>query len=264
MLPVLLRLLPESTTWLITRGRGDEARAVVERFGLDHDRLTPPPAPGASARVFAVFARRYRLATVMLWLVQFCSLFLVFGMVTWLPTMMQTTGYSLGAALTFALVLNVGGAIGAVLGARSADRRGPKLSVFVLFATGAVGLVAIAMRPPSGWAFLLIALAGAGTLGAQILVNTFSAAFYPIAARGSGLGWALGVGRIGAIVGPVAFGALLAAPDGAVTAFYVLAAAAALGGIVAAALPLTPAARAGLSELRAPAGPAHAALPPSH
>jgi hypothetical protein len=51
-----------------------------------------------------VFAPRYRLATVLLWLVQGCSLFLVFGMVTWPPTMMKEIGYSLGAALAFALI----------------------------------------------------------------------------------------------------------------------------------------------------------------
>ena len=273
LLPILLRHLPESPSWLAARGRSDEARSVVERFGLDHARLAPPAEAGTAeggSTIAAVFAPRYRLPTVLLWLVQFCSLFLVFGMVTWLPTMMKAIGYSLGAALTFALILNVGGAVGAVLGARSADRRGPKLSVFVLFATGAVGLVVLALRPPSALAFLLIALVGAGTLGAQILVNTFSASLYPVAARGSGLGWALGVGRIGAVVGPLVFGALLAAPDGAATAFHVLAAAAATGAVIAAVLPLTPAARAGVAELHAAgasrADAAHAApvSPPAH
>jgi MFS transporter, AAHS family, benzoate transport protein len=270
LLPVLLRILPESPAWLVERGRTDEARAVVERFGLDRGRPTTRTGPGAAdsdSAVAVVFARHYRLATCLLWLVQSCSLFLVFGIVTWLPTMMKAVGYSLGAALTFALILNVGGAVGAVLGARSADRRGARLSVFVLFATGAAGLVVLAMRPPSALAFLLICLAGAGTLGVQILVNTFGAALYPVAARGAGLGWALGVGRSGAIVGPVVFGALLATSSGAVTAFYVLAAVAAAGGVLAAVLPLTPAARVSVAELRtAGTSDAHgvAAAPPAH
>lgn len=254
LLPVLLRMLPESPSWLVARGRTEEATAIVERFNLDRARLAPPAEPAGAegrSRVAAVFAQDYRFATALLWLVQFCSLFLVFGMVTWLPTMMRGIGYTLGAALTFALILNVGGAIGAVLGARGADRRGPKGAVVALFATGVAGLVVLALQPPSAVAFVLVALAGAGTLGAQILVNTFAASLYPVASRGSGLGWALGVGRIGAVVGPVVFGALLAAEGGAVTAFYVLAAVAAAGAVFAAALPLTPAAQSGLAALRA-------------
>ncbi len=57
--------------------------------------------------------------------------------------------------------------------------------------------------------YSLIAIAGAATIGSQILLYTFVAQFYPTALRSTGMGWASGIGRIGAIIGPVLTGALL-------------------------------------------------------
>jgi MFS transporter, AAHS family, benzoate transport protein len=255
LVPVMMTWLPESPAWLLSRGRDAEAQRIIERFGLDAARFAPQssrPGPQAAeaATGTSVFAPGYRVATVMLWLIEFCSLLLVFGMVTWLPTMMQKLGYSLGFALGFALILNVGAAIGAVTAARSADRAGARVPVTVLFGIGAAGLLVFALHPPTALAFLLIALGGAGTIGAQILVNTFGASLYPSAVRGRGLGWALGVGRTGAIAGPVAFGAVLASGRGAVTNFIILAVVAVVGAVLCATLPLTAAAREALPSAK--------------
>ncbi|MTD56494.1 MFS transporter [Amycolatopsis pithecellobii] len=254
LLPVMLRYLPESPTWLNARGRIADARAIADRFGIVLG-LRDEPAKSASGTAGSwrgAFARHYLVSTFVLWLVEICGYFLVFGIVTWLPAMMKAVGYSLGAALTFSLVLNLGAGIGALAGARHADRRGPKTSVTVLFAVGTVGLVLVPLRPPGWAAFLLIALAGVGTLGAQMLLNTLAASLYPVTSRGSGLGWALAIGRVGAIVGPLVFGALLARHGGAVTSFYILGAVSAAAAVLATALPLTPAARAAVAALRHP------------
>ena len=247
-LPVLVKVLPESVAWLMSRGRIEDARAVARRHGLDE----PPAVPatvdgepvGGTKPLTVLFSRQYGLSTVLLWATQFCSLLLVFGMVTWLPTIMTTLDYSLGFALAFVLVLNLGAAIGAYVAARTADRIGPKPMVVALFALGALAVGLLATRPPSALVFLLIALAGAGTLGTQILVNVFAASLYPAAGRATGLGWALGVGRIGGIVGPLIGGAVLGSTLGAEWNFYVFATVGALGAVFALLLPLTPAARA--------------------
>ncbi|MGY1706794.1 MFS transporter [Geodermatophilus sp. SYSU D00697] len=248
VLPVHFRVLPESVAWLVSRGRVDEARAVARRHGLDEPQRAPEVVDGEPVGrtnpLSVLFSRGYGISTVLLWAVQFCSLLLVFGMVTWLPTIMTTLDYSLGFALAFVLVLNLGAAVGAYIAARTADRIGPKPVVVTLFALGALAVALLVVRPPSGVVFLLIALAGAGTLGTQILVNVFAASLYPAAGRATGLGWALGVGRVGGIVGPLIGGAVLGSTLGAEWNFYVFAGVGLLGAIAAVVLPLTPAARA--------------------
>ena len=256
ILPVLVKVLPESVAWLTARGRHDEARATAQRHGLEAP-VTAGDVPDEKRSALSLlFSRDYAVSTVLLWAAQFCSLLLVFGMVTWLPTIMTTLDYSLGFALAFVLVLNIGAAIGAYLAARAADRIGPKPMVVSLFVVGAVAVALLASRPPTGLVFVLIAFAGAGTLGTQILVNVFAASLYPAAGRATGLGWALGVGRIGGIVGPTIGGAILASSLGAEWNFYMFAIVGAAGALVAALLPLTPAARAARQHTAASPAPA--------
>lgn len=253
MLPLLVRVLPESVTWLAARGRHEEARATAARHGLDLPVHSEGGAQEERGALALLFARESAVATVLLWAVQFCSLLLVFGMVTWLPTIMTQLDYSLGFALAFVLVLNLGAAIGAYLAARVADRIGPKPMVVTLFLLGAAAVALLASRPATGLVFVLIAVAGAGTLGTQILVNVFAASLYPAAARATGLGWALGVGRIGGIAGPSIAGAILASTLGAEWNFYLFAIVGAAGAVLAAVLPLTPAARAARQAVAGPA-----------
>ncbi|MEZ0163440.1 MFS transporter [Kineococcus sp. LSe6-4] len=256
LLPLLFKMLPESTAWLVARGRHGDAVAQAELHGVE----APPAVVAEETRgrrrrgTAVLFGDGYAVATVMLWGVQFCSLLLVFGMVTWLPTIMTRLDYTLGFALAFVLVLNVGAAIGAFAAARFADRIGPRPAVVTLFVLGAVAVAALALRPGTTLVFLLIGVAGAGTLGTQILVNVFASSLYPTAARTTGLGWALGVGRLGGIVGPSVGGALLAAGLGAQWNFYVFAIVAAAGGLLALLLPLTPVAR--VTQSADPAEPA--------
>ncbi len=74
---------------------------------------------------------------------------------------------------------------------------------------GALALILLGFNSPQIVLYSLIAVAGAATIGSQILLYTFVAQYYPTTVRSTGMGWASGVGRIGAIVGPVLTGALL-------------------------------------------------------
>lgn len=214
LVPVAMKFLPESPAWL------------AAKFA---SALPQAPRKTAVSSISALFKDGYARNTLLAWGVQFCSLLLVFGMVNWLPTIMISMGYNLQSALFFAVTLNVGAAIGSLIGARLADKGLTKTVTAVLFIIGSVAVAALSFGPPTVVMFALVALAGAGTLGTQILVNVFVSSIYPAHMRGTGLGWALGVGRLGAIVGPLIGGAILGAGMPAQWNFYVFAIVAALG-----------------------------------
>ncbi|MBA8963676.1 AAHS family benzoate transporter-like MFS transporter [Rhodococcus percolatus] len=124
---------------------------------------------------------------------------------------MRSAGYPLGPSLSFLLTRNLGGAVGALGGAVFADRYGIKLAVV----------------------YLLVLLAGVGTTGTQILLSTFIGGHYPAWSRATGLG----VGRIGAIVGPTYGGVPVAIGTGTNWKLAAFAAPAAVGAILTVLVP---------------------------
>lgn len=214
MLPLILWKLPESLGFLISQGKQDEARRIFARIDpapLDaDDRLVFTEAKGAKASVAELFRHGRTLRTLMLWLSFFCCLLLVYLLSSWLPKVLQEAGYAERASLLSLFSLNFGGMAGAIMGGRLGDRFGLPKVVVAYFAAAALSIALIGLNPAQGLLFGLVFVAGATTIGTQILLYASVAQLYNLSVRSTGLGWASGVGRIGAIVGPTLGGVLLA------------------------------------------------------
>ncbi|MEN0135374.1 MAG: aromatic acid/H+ symport family MFS transporter [Rhodococcus sp. (in: high G+C Gram-positive bacteria)] len=167
----------------------------------------------------------------------FIGFLLVFGLNTWLPELMREAGYSTGSALTFQVLLNAGAIIGGISGSSLADRFGsrPVAASAFLLATIAVGGMATA--PPPQAMYFVVLLAGAGSIGTQIVLFGYVATHYPARIRASALGLTTGIGRLGAVTGPLLGGVLLSAdlPFGWV--FAIFGAIALLGGLACLLIP---------------------------
>lgn len=161
------------------------------------------------APVKALFQDGRAFSTFMFWIAFFMCLLMVYALGSWLPKLMLQAGYSLGASMLFLFALNIGGMVGAIGGGALADRFHLKPVITSMFVIGAAALILLGFNSPQIVLYSLIALAGAATIGSQILLYTFVAQFYPTTVRSTGMGWASGIGRIGAIIGPVLTGALL-------------------------------------------------------
>lgn len=214
IIPAVLRRMPESLPFLIRRNRLDTLRAVLARMAPTYrpqatDRFDLPQADASSAPIRMLFRDGRGFSTVMLWVAFFMCLFMVYALSSWLTKLMAGAGYSLGSALTFVLVLNFGAMAGAIGGGWLADRFNIKHVLVGMYVLAAVSITLLGYRMPTGALFVVVALAGASTIGTQIVTYAYAGQFYPAAVRGTGIGWASGVGRSGAILAPIVIGVLV-------------------------------------------------------
>jgi len=214
LVPLAWFMLPESPSFLRIRLRAAEADALEAAYGL----ARTAEAPSSTARVSptrALFAAGTARTTLLLWAITVLSLLTIFGVSTWLPQIMRTAGFGVGSSVSFLLAYSMGAVVGTVLASFASQKFGPRPLVIVGFVSAAAALLLMSGNPPAVLMTLLAAVAGFGGLGTQNMINDYIAQFYPSATRATGLGWALAVGRLGAIAGP-AYGAMLVGFGGGV------------------------------------------------
>jgi AAHS family benzoate transporter-like MFS transporter len=107
------------------------------------------------------------------------------------------------------IVFNVGAIVGAIGGGLLSDKFNIKHVLIGFYAVGAISLTALAYTKSTELLFLAVFIVGASTLGTQLLAYAYAGDFYSPATRSTGVGFASGVGRIGAIVAPVLIGWLV-------------------------------------------------------
>jgi MFS family permease len=220
VLPLVWAKLPESATYL---------RAVEDRASGN--------AP-ATVRSSDVVRGRYLRVSLGLWVASFMGLLLVYGLNTWLPKIMEGAGYSITGGTALLLVLNVGAVIGLLVAGGISDSRGNKPTVLLWFGLAAVFLALLSIKLQStAVVYVAVLLAGIFVFSAQVLVYAFVGHLYPPEVRGTALGGAAGVGRIGAIVGPFLGGALVTAGIAYPWGFYAFAVAAVLAVAALATVP---------------------------
>ena len=207
----------------------DAPLAPGTRFALSEPRLAGLP-------VAHLFTQGRSVATALMWVVFFMSLLDLYFLSNWLPTVMSDLGASVSMAALIGSMLQVGGFIGVLLLGRVMDR----FSFVGLALTYACAAVAIAVigRSSHSVAAATVAIFAAGfcIVGAQTAANALVAHYYPTALRSTGVGWALGIGRVGSIVGPLLGGALLALHWGVQELFLIAAAPAVIAALASAAL----------------------------
>ena len=213
--PLMIKYLPESEVFLRQRA---------------HAR-TPEGREATTNPVAELFKGGLARPTLAFWATSFLGLVLVYGMNTWLPRLMEKAGYELEVGLGLLLVLNIGAIIGLIIAGQVADRIGVRTAVLAWFAVAAVLLALLSIKMPALPLYAVVLATGTFVFSAQVLVYAFVGHVYPAWNRATALGWVAGVGRIGAIVGPIVIGALLVGERGYPWGFYVFAGVAALAVI---------------------------------
>jgi AAHS family benzoate transporter-like MFS transporter len=244
LVPLVHKFLPESMSYLASRGEHAEAEALARKYGVTVDAPRQAADGEARGRLRYLFGAGTRGPLALFAVASFSGLLLVYGLNTWLPQLMREAGYPLGSSISFLLVLNLGAIVGSVGAAALADRLGSKVAVSAAFLAAALTLVGLSLQPPAGLLYVCVAVAGLGSIGTQILVNGYAATFFPAWARGTAVGITLGVGRIGAVVAPTMIGVIVESGLGFRFNFYAFIVPAVLGLVAILLIPrLTAAAR---------------------
>lgn len=237
VVPWALLRLPESPLHLARTGRGEQAALLRARFGLPEAQAPANPPRDRLLGLGLLLSRRLAPTTLLFWLMAFCGLLLTFGFSTWLPTIMQTGGFSTDSALTLTCLSWIGASAGLIPGGLLADRLGPRRVVAGVFLAGGAGLLVISRGPAPWLLYLCLLVCGLGLLGVQAFINAYLIDRMPADLRTPAMGWALSVGRLGAIVGPSLGGRLLDSGLGLAWNFYVFAAVGVLGALAAVCVP---------------------------
>ncbi len=238
MLPMLALRLPESVRFLALRGDASGRVAELLRkispktafapdalFVVQESRLVGIP-------VAHLFREGRTPVTLLLWVAFFMGLLNIYFLANWLPTVLNDLGASVSEAAVIGSMLQVGGVVGTLALGSVVDRfsfRALGFTYFVgVFSVAAIGQVCHS----AALAGIAISVAGFCIIGGQIAANGLTAGYYPTAVRATGVGWALGMGRIGSIVGPLVGGLLLSGKWSTASVFLAAAMAALCAALV--------------------------------
>lgn len=233
-----LMVIPDWRTMFVVGGIAGLALVPFLWFKLPDTVSTARTAKKEQTGFRDLAKKPYPLVAVAIAAASFMGLLLVYGLNTWLPQLMASAGYPVSAGLSLLLVLNLGAVAGLIIAGILADRHGTKPIVLLWFGLSAVCLGLLSIKVDN--AILLNALVfvtGVFVFSSQVLVYAWVSQLFPAHLRATALGFAAGVGRVGAIAGPAVTGGVVAAGIAYPWGFYVFAAA---GVLAVAALVTVP------------------------
>lgn len=218
---IMLLMLPESPRFLARRAeRKGELVKTLGKMGITVDAdatfvddKTEKHVEKVS--VGALFSPLYARDSIGLWGAMFFTLLSVYGVVNWLPAMLGAAKYPPSMTSNGLTFFNLGGVVTALLGAICFSKFGSRKSLITMAAGAVLSSIWLAMIPLDPKVSTLplltaLTLQGGFINGVQTTMYALGAFIYATEIRGSGVGWAVGVGRTGAIISPLVGAALLA------------------------------------------------------
>jgi AAHS family 3-hydroxyphenylpropionic acid transporter len=187
LIPLIMRFLPESNDYLQRKGQAQKTTPFLE----------------------VLFAKERRMSTIQLWISFFCTLVVLYFLLNWLPLLMGAQGLSKLQANYVQMGYNVGGILGSVLMGVLLDKLRMSFVIKLIYLGILFSLCCLAISPTV--ALLALSAVGCGLfiVGGQSALYGLAAMYYPTEMRGTGVGSAVAIGRIGSFAGPLMAGFLL-------------------------------------------------------
>jgi AAHS family 4-hydroxybenzoate transporter-like MFS transporter len=210
---ILIKALPESLRFLSMKGvHREKAMEILSRIspGLKGTREYSFVEDGRhkSVPVVCLFTEGRAIGTILLWIPFFMNLLILYFIVSWLPALLRESQMPVSAGIIAVSIFSIGGIIGSLLQGHVMVRGGASLTLLWEFCICVVLIGSLAFVTSFPLMSAITFLLGCSAQGAQAGLNAIAATFYPTPIRSTGIGWALGVGRLGSIVGPL-FGGMM-------------------------------------------------------
>ena len=209
---VLALWLPESPRFLAARDQlSPRQAALLRRLDIAPGQTAATLDLASGNPITMLFGPGYALQTVLLWVIFFCSLMNLFLFVYWLPEVLHLTGFTPAEAARASSYRELGAICAVLYLGFLIDRHGPERALALHYAAGIAFIAAVALfAMPYFLLAAVIFFAGMTIIGSQTGANATAGTLYPARMRTSGIGWALGIGRLGGIAAPALGGYLLA------------------------------------------------------
>jgi MFS transporter, AAHS family, 4-hydroxybenzoate transporter len=213
LVPFLAMFLPESPRFLIAhRGDAPATQDILRRLNVPAQVAASKMVDVAKGNPVAqLFAGGLTISTILLWIAFFASLLNMYLFSYWMPTVLTLSDLRPETAVFCASMFPLGGILGTLLLGPMIDKFGAPRVLACSFASGVVFILIVGLyNLQAPYILFPILGAGAAMIGSQVGANAMAAGIYPARIRSTGVGWALGIGRLGGIAGPALGGALLA------------------------------------------------------
>jgi AAHS family 4-hydroxybenzoate transporter-like MFS transporter len=212
---ILIKVLPESIRFLSIRGTdGKVINGILSQISaeLAHTQLglslSSEDKRLEGISVVHLFTEGRATGTLLLWVPFFMNLLILYFIISWLPALLRQTHMPVSAGIIAVSIFSLGGMAGSLMQGRAMNAWGTFIVLLSEFVLCLLLVQSVAFVKSFPLMLTSTFLLGLFVQGAQAGLNALSATFYPTSIRATGVGWALGVGRLGSIVGPV-FGGIM-------------------------------------------------------
>ena len=239
LLPFMHVMLPESPKFLAIQGRVAEIRHMLARLRPERAdiyataTIAAEPNQASGNLILELLQPRYRRTTLAIWVTAFLSLFCIFGLSGWIPTVMIQRGETFATSFGFGALMQIMSFVGGIVLGHLVDRFGRSRGLLGLWwGLGGCAVLTLVFLNDHLVNVSCVAAAGFFIIGAMFVLNNFTAASYPTNVRATAVGMELGVGRVGAILGPFVAGALQQTYQSSLPMFISIGAAALSAGAI--------------------------------
>ena len=211
---IMLFTLPESLQFMVSKHNDHKALLWLKKFypKLNFSselKILNPLILKTKQSPLELFKENRAFFTYTIWIISILNMISLYFLANWLPMLAKESGLNLNQALLIGSILQLGGAFGSILMGLKIDKVGFYKVLIPVFITGVLSVAVIGYSISNPLLlYVVVFIAGFAIVGGQPAINAFSASYYPISLRTTGVGWSIGIARLGSVIGPL-FGGYL-------------------------------------------------------